>query len=99
MKPAFIPLIGKYFDQFDAGTKDRELRRVGRQWQAKNFPVGRQVTLSRGYNGKRLAAVVIEAKEVSQTALFPDEQVAVKGCYPDIKPDELILIIKLKVVR
>lgn len=54
MKPIFIPLKAKFFDQFKAGTKDTEYRRRGPRWNAATCQIGRAVVLSKGYSGERL---------------------------------------------
>ncbi len=47
--PLFLPLKAEYFDAFLAGTKDTEYRKAGGKYNARTCPVGREVTLSRGY--------------------------------------------------
>lgn len=49
MKPLFIPLKSEFYDAFKAGTKDTEYRLYGQRWNEKTCPVGRAVTLSKGY--------------------------------------------------
>ena len=58
-KPLFIPLTGKYFEQFARGEKTEELRRHGPRWNDHTCRPGRDVVLSRGY-GKacRLRGVI-----------------------------------------
>jgi hypothetical protein len=54
VKPLFIPLTGRYFDQFLGGTKPNmeELRPYGPRWNEQTCQIGRPVVLSRGY-GRR----------------------------------------------
>jgi hypothetical protein len=49
VKPLFIPLKTKFFEQFVAGVKDTEYRRYGPRWNERTCFVGRPVTLSKGY--------------------------------------------------
>ena len=49
MKPLFIPLKTKYFNQFKDGTKTKELRRYGKRWNENTCSIGREVILSKGY--------------------------------------------------
>ena len=52
MKPLFIPLNSKPFEDFKSGTKDTEYRRYGKRWNERTCVVGRRVTLSKGYSKK-----------------------------------------------
>ncbi len=52
MKPLFLPLKTKYYDDFLSGDKGDELRRYGPRWNEKTCPVGREVLLSKGYGKK-----------------------------------------------
>lgn len=58
-KPLFIPLKTEYFEAFRLGTKTVELRRYGPMWNERTCTPGRAVTLSHGYSGARLPAVVV----------------------------------------
>lgn len=49
MKPLFVPLKTKYFEQFRDGTKREELRVYGPRWNERTCCPGRAVTLSKGY--------------------------------------------------
>lgn len=55
-RPIFLPLLGIYFDAFERGEKTLEWRRFNNRWNFKSCRVGRRVTLSRGYSGRRLSA-------------------------------------------
>jgi hypothetical protein len=64
--PLWVPLKAEYFDAFAAGTKTTEYRRLGGPLgQLKRLPVGRPVTLSRGYSGPRLHMVIKAVSVVS----------------------------------
>jgi hypothetical protein len=70
--PLWVPLKGEYFDAFAAGTKTTEYRRLGGPLgQLKRLPVGRPVTLSRGYSGPRLH-MIIKAVSVVRASTVPD---------------------------
>jgi hypothetical protein len=49
MKPLFIPLKTKYYNEFASGEKTEELRLYGPRWNEKTCPVDREVILSKGY--------------------------------------------------
>lgn len=51
-RPLFIPLAGKWYDQFADGTKRVEYRPYGARWNELTCRTGRRVTLSRGYGKK-----------------------------------------------
>lgn len=53
-KPLFIPLKTEWFRMFEDGTKDTEYRAYGPRWNENTCRVGRAVTVSHGYSGKRL---------------------------------------------
>ena len=61
MKPLFIPLKKKFWEQFRDGTKDTEYRRRGPRWNLDTCQLGRQVVLSCGYSGARLTGTIIGA--------------------------------------
>lgn len=82
-RPLFIPLCGKWYDAFAAGTKDTEYRAYGPRWNERTCPRGRKVTLSRGYGkAHRMVRVValfqrlprhlapIEAKTIYPSARY-----------------------------
>lgn len=78
----FVPLKGCEFDRFARGEKTIEYRRLGPQYSLKTCRIGRRVTLSHGYSGARLSAI-IESVEV-----FP----ARKGCGLDTYGSDAIII-------
>jgi hypothetical protein len=49
MKPLFIPLKTEFYEAFQRGEKDSELRLYGPRWNERTCPVGRPVILSKGY--------------------------------------------------
>lgn len=49
MKPLFIPLMARWFDEFVAGTKTTEWRAFGPRWNHDTCIPGRAVIISRGY--------------------------------------------------
>lgn len=57
-RPLFIPLKTEHFRAFEDGSKTEEYRLYGRGWNERTCTVGRPATLSHGYSGKRLRAVV-----------------------------------------
>lgn len=78
-KPLFLPLTGRWFDQFANGRKDTEFRRLGPRWNEKTCRVGRTVTLSRGYGKQhRLSGVVVGFHVVG-----PDADPAIREVFPE----------------
>ena len=49
MKPLFIPLKSKYYEEFKSGEKTEELRLYGDRWNEKTCFIGRKIVLSKGY--------------------------------------------------
>lgn len=69
--PLWLVLRGEHFDAFAAGTKTTEYRRFGSPLgRLERLPIGRPVTLSRGYSGPRLH-MVIKAVSVVPAASVP----------------------------
>lgn len=58
-RPLFIPLITKYFEAFLDGSKSTEYRRYGPRWNETTCPVGRRVTIAKGYTRTRRHGVVV----------------------------------------
>ncbi len=82
MNPLFIPLKGEYYDQFEAGTKTRELRLYGPRWNENTCPPGREVILSRGYGKRRrLRGVIGCFHRARPSELPPADRVAFASCY------------------
>lgn len=68
MKALFIPLITKYFEQFESGDKLTEYRLYGKRWNENTVFPGRPVTLSKGYGRyKRLKTKVVRLRKVKNT--------------------------------
>jgi hypothetical protein len=78
-RPLFIPLKTEYFRAFENGSQSEELRRYGPRWNERTCTLGRPATLSHGYSGKRLKAVVIgfERRTMTTDTYGPDGDIAV----------------------
>lgn len=76
-RPLFVPLMRAPFDAFETGTKQHEWRRYGRGWNESTCAIGREVTLSLGYSGRRLRGVITSfrtetvAPSASVTSIYP----------------------------
>lgn len=76
-RPLFIPLKTEWFRAFESGAKQVEYRLYGPRWNERTVYPGRRATLSLGYSGDRLDAVVIahqlvKARDVPRaTELYP----------------------------
>lgn len=89
MKPLFIPLKAKYYDQFCAGEKDTEYRPFGPRWNEKTCFPGRPVVLSRGYGKQNRLYGHVES---FKTALEPCDTPAWKEIYGSLAPAACIKI-------
>lgn len=78
-KPLFIPLRTEWFRKFEDGSKDTEYRAYGPRWNERTCRVGRPVTISHGYSGKRLARKVTGFKALNRA----DAPEAAQAIYPD----------------
>lgn len=73
----FIPLKTEWFRAFESGTKTVEYRLHGPRWNERTVYSGRRVTLSLGYSGDRLDAIVVShqlvwARDVPRaTEIYP----------------------------
>jgi hypothetical protein len=81
VKPLFVPLRTEHYRAFESGTKTTEYRRLGPRWNARVCVVGRPVTLSHGYSGARLSAVVkrfrvVLAADIASTIYPADAELA-----------------------
>ena len=85
MKPLFIPLSGKFYDQFISGEKRSELRRYGKRWNEDTCVIGRKVVLSRGY-GKhhRVSGTIREFYKRRANTFGSTYQQAIRDCYGTI---------------
>lgn len=91
-----------YYEQFLAGTKDTELRRHHRAFNARVFYPGRRVRLSISYNIKLFPGVlaVVIAFEIRKASLLPPHHAAaVLDVYPNLSTDTEIAMIKLAIER
>ena len=80
-KPLFIPLTGKYYDEFESGLKTIEFRKYGKRWNERTCRVGRAATLSYGYGkARRLFGVVFNFRKVPLK--YSDGQKAYRECFP-----------------
>lgn len=85
MKPLFIPLKTEYFNAFKNGSKTYELR-FGSRWGEKHCPVGRQVTLSRGYGKHERLNGTITSYQLVQVRDLPQADIdACLDCYKDLQ--------------
>lgn len=99
MKPAFIPLKKRYYEQFLDGSKTIEYRIAKRQWRAKNFPVGRPVILSSGYGKKhRTEAIVLSSEECPFERLCRLTKNNLEECCGRIEPKTMITWIELEII-
>lgn len=85
-KPLFIPLTGKWFEAFAAGTKTEEFRPHVPRWSAKHCRIGRPVTLSYGYGKARRLTGTITGFRICG----PDAHPAIREVYPE--GDEFVAI-------
>lgn len=82
MKPLFIPLRTKWFEQFASGEKRSELRLYGPRWNERTCLIGRGVVLSRGYGKQaRMAGVIREFYKRRGDTFGSTYQAAIKECY------------------
>lgn len=82
MKPLFIPLKTEYYEQFAQGTKTSEMRIYGDRWNEKTCPVGREVTLSKGYGlGNRLKGRISSFHKFDARGYTAEAQAAILACY------------------
>jgi hypothetical protein len=76
-KPLFLPLYAHHFEAFERGEKTVEYRKWCMRWNDRAVRPGRTVTLSRGYSGRRLDAIVIKVERVQASTVT-----AAKTLYP-----------------
>jgi hypothetical protein len=79
VKPLFIPLTSRWFEEFYEGKKTTEYRPYGKRWNEQTCPVGRAVTLSKGYGKHHRLKAVITAFTQSTTATTSLDWQAVYG--------------------
>ena len=49
MKPLFVPLKTEFYEAFEDGSKNEELRLYGKRWNERTCKEGREVVISKGY--------------------------------------------------
>lgn len=82
MKPLFIPLKSEYFEAFKSGKKTEELRLYGKRWNENTCPVGRMVTISKGYGKKnRMAGKIWKFKRQHGTTFGSTYKAAIHDVY------------------
>lgn len=77
-KPLFVPLKREHFEAFERGDKTEEYRVYGPRWNENTCRIGRAVTLSLGYSGRRLTGVVRSFERGDRPCKRP-EWVAIYG--------------------
>ena len=90
MKPLFVPLMTRYFRDFESGLKCIEYRRYGARWNERACVPGRPVTLSHGYSGARL-----NARLVSFRAVLARDAADGRETYG---PDTMLAVIELELL-
>lgn len=84
LKPLFIPLKRKYFEQFAMGRKTAEFRPFGPRWNHDTCFVGREVILSLGYGRqKRLSGVILDA--------YQDHSIAFNYSWQEVYGDRKVI--------
>lgn len=62
----FVPLKTAYYEAFVDGSKTIEFRKYGQRWNERTCPVGRRVTISKGYGKQHRRDGVIVSFEKRQ---------------------------------
>lgn len=96
MKPLFIPLKAEHFEAFESGTKQFEYRPWGPRWNERTLIVGRKVTLSYGYSGRRLNGYIASVGRCKAVELDEVKLKAWRGCYGARNGDVAIIGVKLE---
>lgn len=78
MKPLFIPLKTKFYEDFLSGKKRVEYRLYGRRWNERTCSVGRPVVLSKGYGASHRQGGMVVGFTVSKE---PTQTEAWKECF------------------
>jgi hypothetical protein len=97
IKPLFIPLKRKFFEQFNKGTKNTEYRAYGPRWNYGTCELWRSVVLSLGYGKqKRLRGIITKFRALPVYELSLEDQKAFRECYPNA---QLVAYIQIQIVR
>ena len=91
-----LPLKRIYYEEFLNGTKDVEFRRYGRLFNEQRFFIGRDVVLTYRYDntGPFLATLVRQFQKA-----LAIEHPEMLEFYSDLKSDDPLALIHLKVLR
>ena len=93
-KPLFIPLKTEYFEAFESGEKEAEIRRYGARWNTDTCYAGRRVVLSCGYGKARRLKGFVEEVRLRQFDSFTVEiRSALEQIYPDYKSEFIVIYI------
>lgn len=96
MKPLFCPLKTKFYNRFKYGFKTYEMRIYGACWNDKTCPVGRRVTLSKGYgNIDRIHRIITKTERKYFAELSAEDRIELKECFPYIADHQLIILVHL----
>lgn len=96
MKPLFCPLKTKFYNRFKYGFKTYEMRIYGAGWNDKTCPVGRRVTLSKGYgNIDRIHRIITKTELKYFAELSAEDRIELKECFPYIADHQLIILVHL----
>lgn len=96
MKPLFVPLKTEYFEQFRDGTKRDELRLYGPRWNEQTCPVGRPVTLSKGYGKSARMTGTVQGFKRQRGDLFGSTyRAAILAVYGTLNVDIACINIRL----
>jgi len=78
VKPLFIPIKRRFFEEFESGAKTEEFRLHGPRWNERNCYPGRAVILSLGYGKqRRLKGTIIGTRIVRDSREVP----GINDCY------------------
>lgn len=93
MPALFIPLKSEFFEAFADGSKTTEFRQYGPRWNERSCPIGRRVTLSKGYGIRHRMTGLIVGFEVSAE---PTKSEAWRKCYGE-NPGALAACIRIRI--
>lgn len=92
MKPLFIPLKTKFYEDFLSGKKRVEYRLYGARWNERTCSIGRAVVLSKGYGVSHRQGGKVVGFSVSK---YPTLTKAWKECF-GMKGDQLAACIEIE---